>query len=63
MTEKITYEQRLKEWKRMRFACPPESELNPIKPSFVEMVAMRDGVRLYTEVFLSNLLTVHSLLF
>ena len=52
MTERTTYEQRLKEWETMRFGRPPEAELNPIDPSFIEMVTMRDGVKLYTEVFL-----------
>lgn len=52
MTENETYQARLSEWSRARFSPPPEPELKPIKPTLVEKVTMRDGVRLYTEIFL-----------
>ncbi|MDA9095860.1 CocE/NonD family hydrolase [Porticoccaceae bacterium] len=48
------YNARLKAWEKARFAPPPELPLNPIEPSKVERVSMRDGVRLYTEVFLPS---------
>lgn len=49
---KKSYEDRLKAWERTRFSPPPEPELKPIEPSMIEQVPMRDGVKLYTEVFL-----------
>ena len=53
MTKAIkSYEGRLKEWEKARFSPPPEPELKPIEPSMIEQVSMRDGVNLYTEVFL-----------
>ena len=52
MTDIKSYEERLKEWNRARFAPQPERELNPCEPSLVSDVAMGDGVKLYTEVFL-----------
>ena len=52
MTEKISYEQRLKRWENARFAPAPEPDLNPVPPSLTEMVAMSDGTKLYTEIFL-----------
>ena len=43
---------RLKEWEKARFSPSPEPELNPIEPALIEMVSMRDGIKLYTEIFL-----------
>lgn len=50
----MNYKQRLAKWTRGRFVPPPEPPLQPMAPTITEMVAMRDGVRLYTEVFLPN---------
>ena len=47
-----SYKDRLAEWEKARFAPPPAPDLNPLKPSLTHMVSMRDGTRLYTEVFL-----------
>ncbi|TQV68021.1 CocE/NonD family hydrolase [Exilibacterium tricleocarpae] len=47
-----SYSERFEEWQKARFSPPPEPELTPTKPSFLDMVPMRDKVRLYTEVFL-----------
>ena len=52
MTEKNPYKQRLEAWEKARFAPAPEAELNPTPPSFTTEAPMRDGVKLYTEVFL-----------
>lgn len=51
MNEK-SYEQRLAEWSNARYAPPPEKDLTPSQPTRLEMISMRDGVRLYTEIFL-----------
>ena len=47
-----TYEARLAAWEKARFAPPPEKPLTPSEPTQIEMVPMRDGVSLYTEIFL-----------
>ena len=49
------YEESLSTWQKARFSPAPEKPLNPTKPSQEEMVAMRDGVKLYTELFLPAL--------
>lgn len=49
-----SYQDRLAEWERDRFRPSPEPDLNPIKPTMTKMVPMRDGVRLYTEIFLPD---------
>ena len=46
------YEDRLQAWERVRFSPPPEPDLKPIGASIIEQVPMRDGIKLYTEVFL-----------
>lgn len=51
MTQK-DYEAQLNAWYKARFAPPPEPPLTPTLPTRVEMVPMRDGVKLYTEIFL-----------
>ena len=56
MTENKSYDQRLNEWERARFVPAPEPDLNPFPPALTELVAMRDGVALYTEIFLPSLL-------
>ena len=48
------YTERLSAWEKARFAPPPEPPLKPIKPTLIEMVAMRDGIKLYTEIFLPD---------
>ena len=52
MSENEHYADRLAAWEKGRFAPPPEPELHPFTPTFTDMVSLRDGVRLYTEVFL-----------
>ena len=47
-----SYQQRLATWEKARFAPPQEKPLHPIVPTRVEKVPMRDGVKLYTEIFL-----------
>ena len=47
-----TYEARLADWEKSRFAPPPEKPLTPAEPTLIEMIPMRDEVRLYTEIFL-----------
>ena len=49
-----SYQERLAGWERARFAPPPEKPLNPIEPSMIKMMPMRDGTRLYTEIFYSS---------
>lgn len=50
--ETQSYQQCLADWEKARFAPPPEKPLHPIVPTQVENVPMRDGVKLYTEVFI-----------
>lgn len=47
-----SYKERLAQWQAARFAPPPEPDPVPTAPTLVEKVAMRDGIGLYTEVFL-----------
>ena len=47
-----SYEDRMAIWQRNRFSPPPEKQLNPVEPTRIDMVPMRDGVKLYTEIFL-----------
>ena len=47
------YRELYRAWEDAKFAPPPEKPLCPAKPSVVEMVPMRDGVRLYTEIYRS----------
>lgn len=46
------YSHHLEDWRKARFASPPLQELTPAHPDRVEKVPMRDGVELYTELFL-----------
>lgn len=48
----MDYKEKFRKWEKARFSPPPEPELRPFPPTVVDMVAMRDGVRLYTEIFL-----------
>ena len=52
MSDNKTYQQRCNEWEKARFAPAPEPELNPHPASLTAMVAMSDGTKLYTEIFL-----------
>ena len=47
-----TYESRLAAWNKARFAPPPEKPLAPSEPTHIKTVPMRDGIHLYTEIFL-----------
>ena len=51
-TDEKTYKERLAAWKEAQFSPPPEPPLSPLKPTLIEQVPMRDGVCLYTEIFL-----------
>ena len=53
MTDKH-YDERLAAWGKSQFSPPPEPPFDPIEPTAIEKVPMRDGVRLYTEIFLPN---------
>lgn len=46
------YEKCLGAWERAKFSPPPEPPLSPTAPTMIVDVKMRDGVRLYTEIFL-----------
>ena len=48
----MTYRERLKNWEKGRFAPPPEPDLSPCSPTLIEMTPMRDGIKLYAEIFL-----------
>src|SRR4051812_21726286 len=50
--DSASYEERLAKWRRGRFAPPPEPAPTPRTPSLIVRVPMRDGVELYTEIFL-----------
>ena len=47
-----TYESGLAIWQKAKFAPPPEKPLTPSEPTQITKVPMRDGVGLYTEIFL-----------
>ena len=51
-TDDVNYKERLAAWEKAQFSPPPEPPLSPLKPSLIEKVPLRDGVRLYTEIFL-----------
>lgn len=48
----MSHQDRLRAWEATRFAPAPEPDLTPSRPTWIEQVAMPDGVRLYTEIFL-----------
>ena len=50
--EIVAYAERLARWEKARFSPPPEKPLTPREPSIITMVPMRDGISLYTEIFL-----------
>ena len=54
LTPEERHRKSLDMWERARFAPPPEPPLHPMEPTCIDMVEMRDGVKLYTEVFLPN---------
>lgn len=47
-----SYQTRIAAWEKAKFSPPPEPPLKPTEPTQIEMVQMRDGVKLYTEIFL-----------
>ena len=47
-----TYASRLTAWQKAKFAPPPEKPLTPAEPTQSAMMPMRDGIRLYSEIFL-----------
>lgn len=53
MQDQETHESRMAAWLKAKFASPPPAKpLNPTEPTQIVMVPMRDGVNLYTEIFL-----------
>ena len=48
------YQARLTAWKEAQFSPSPEPPLSPLKPTLIEQVPLRDGARLYTEIFLPS---------
>lgn len=52
--DRLDYKKRLSAWERARFSPPPEPPLSPLKPSMIAKVPQRDGVRLYTEIYLPS---------
>jgi putative CocE/NonD family hydrolase len=49
-----SYQQRLAAWQKARFAPPPDPDPTPRAPSLIARTPMRDGIELYTEVYLSQ---------
>ncbi|PHZ85477.1 CocE/NonD family hydrolase [Paremcibacter congregatus] len=49
---KDSYEARVAAWQKGRYAPPPDPDTTPRQPDLIEMARMRDGVGLYTEIFL-----------
>lgn len=49
---KYSYEERMQLWQRNRFAPPPAPDAKPTVPNIVVKMPMRDGIGLYTEIFL-----------
>jgi len=47
-----TYKQKLATWEKAKFAPPPRPPLSPITPTKTTHIIMREGIRLYTELFL-----------
>jgi uncharacterized protein len=47
-----TYDERLQKWEINRFSPPPAPDPQPTQPSDVQHMPMRDGITLYTEIFL-----------
>lgn len=48
----MSHAEQLAAWMRARYAPPPMPAATPATPDQVAMAAMRDGVRLHTEIFL-----------
>ena len=48
------YQESMEVWENAKFAPPPEKPLTPSAPTLTEQVPMRDGVHLYTEIFLPD---------
>ena len=46
------YQVRLDAWQKAKYAPPPEQDPTPRQPSMIAMAPMRDGVKLFTELFL-----------
>ena len=47
-----SYLDRYSAWEKVRYGPPPERDLEPVTPAIVEQVPLRDGIKLYTEIFL-----------
>ena len=58
-----SYKAQLADWQKAKFAPPPERPPTPSKPTFIERVSMRDGIRLYTEVFLPDVTGAYPAIF
>lgn len=48
----VDYQARIAAWEKARFAPQPEPPLVALEPTYTRMVPLRDGVSLYTEIFL-----------
>lgn len=48
------YLKRLSDWERARYAPPPAPPMKSVEPTRTVMMPMRDGVHLYTEIFLPS---------
>lgn len=48
----LSYERRLKQWEKGRFAPAPRPDCSPAQPTFFKDIVMRDGAKLYSEIFL-----------
>ena len=50
----MSYQQLLDDWEQAKFSPPPEPALKPEVPTLTKMLELRDGVHLYTEIFLPS---------
>ena len=60
MDQEKEYRERLMAWEKAKFSAPPEKPLRPKDPTIIEMIRLRDGVRLYTEIYLPISINIHN---